>query len=467
MASSRPPTLDDDPTAAGGSGARAHARLGTILGGKYRLDRLLGIGGMAVVFEATHRNNKQFAVKILHSHLAANQGIRARFLREGYAANSVKHAGAVAVLDDDVAEEGAPFLVMELLEGDELDRILKKAQGRLPVRAVLSIGHQLLDILAAAHAKGIVHRDIKPANLFITTDGTLKVLDFGIARVREALGGTVAVQTTHTGVLLGTPAFMAPEQAFAKTDDIDGQTDVWAVGATLFTCLTGSFVHEGENGTQVMILAATTAARPVAAIGSEIPAPVARVLDRALAFDKAARWPSAEAMRDAIAAVYLSLYSETIAPVSLVGLFRDVPARDVRAPLTDSGLVTPSKAESHDTTYRPPGVGSRSRWVPVAIAAAFAATVLAFGAFELGERSSVEAGAGLPSAPARDRVQPMPPRADDNDAATTDGAIAPDVVSPRPPATSATPIKHAPCKFVTTIDKNGETHFACPCASCQ
>src|SRR5271155_852164 len=139
--------------------ARSSARVGTTLRGKYRLERVLGIGGMAVVYSATHRNQKQFAVKMLHAELSIREDIRTRFLREGYAANSLKHPGAVAVLDDDVAEDGSAFLVMELLEGEVLDRVWDKVGRRMPARVVLAIGYQLLDVLAAAHAKGIVHRD--------------------------------------------------------------------------------------------------------------------------------------------------------------------------------------------------------------------------------------------------------------------------------------------------------------------
>jgi serine/threonine protein kinase len=163
---------------------RAQKRIGTVLKGKYTLDRLLGAGGMAAVYAATHRNQKQFAVKMLHAELSVHEDIRARFLREGYAANSVKHPGAVAVMDDDTAEDGAAFLVMELLEGTTIEGWWEQAGQRLDVESVLRIAWQLLDVLAAAHAKAIVHRDIKPANLFVTRNGELKVLDFGIARVR-------------------------------------------------------------------------------------------------------------------------------------------------------------------------------------------------------------------------------------------------------------------------------------------
>src|SRR5215831_6057576 len=123
---------------------------------------------MAVVYAVTHRNNKRFAMKMLHPELSFVEDVRRRFLREGYVANTVEHPGAVAVVDDDVAEDGAAFLVMELLEGSSVEEVWEQNNGKLPADMVLRLGRQTLDVLVAAHAKGIVHRDLKPANLFLT-----------------------------------------------------------------------------------------------------------------------------------------------------------------------------------------------------------------------------------------------------------------------------------------------------------
>jgi serine/threonine-protein kinase len=286
----------------------ARTRLGTVLNGKYHLDHVLGVGGMAVVYAATHRNSKVFAVKVLHPELSFHEAIRTRFLREGYLANQVKHPGAVSVLDDDVAEDGSAFVVMELLEGAPLDAIA--AKGPLPLPLVLSIGDALLDVLVAAHARGIVHRDLKPGNVFLTCDGTLKVLDFGIARLRE---GT-ASHATLGGSLLGTPAFMAPEQALAS-GEIDAQTDLWGVGATLYSLLAGRTVHDGDNAPQVLVSAATRPARSLASVASGVPDPVVRVIDRALAFYKKDRWASASAMREALAQACVEVTGAPSAPL--------------------------------------------------------------------------------------------------------------------------------------------------------
>src|SRR5579863_3550631 len=126
--------------------ARAQARVGTVLRGKYRIDKVLGVGGMAAVYEVTHRNQKRFALKMLHVELSMNEDVRRRFLREGYAANTVDHPGAVVVIDDDTAEDGAAFLVMELLDGRPFDELLAQNERRLSAEAVLSAAEQTLDV---------------------------------------------------------------------------------------------------------------------------------------------------------------------------------------------------------------------------------------------------------------------------------------------------------------------------------
>ncbi len=355
--------------------ARSSARLGSTLRGKYRLERVLGIGGMAAVYSVTHRNQKQFAVKMLHAELSMREDIRTRFLREGYAANSLKHPGAVAVLDDDVAEDGAAFLVMELLEGGGVEELWERFGQHLPVPATLALAYQLLDVLAAAHARGIIHRDIKPANLFLTEDGTLKVLDFGIARVRDLVAGNS--QATGTGMLLGTPAFMAPEQALAKSNEMDGQTDIWAVGATLFTLLSGQLVHEGDNASQLMVKTATAPARSLAQVAPEVPPMVVQLVDCALAFEKPGRWASAEAMRDAVQSTYLATFGEAISRDPLVSLFPkrttgSVPPARIPGPTASPSVprATPSPvrignhvgpASFANTTPSPRGFGGTMR----------------------------------------------------------------------------------------------------------
>jgi hypothetical protein len=284
---------------------RARARIGMVLQDKWTVQELLGVGGMAAVYAATHRNGKRVAVKMLHSEMSHDPEVKQRFLQEGYAANTIQHEGAVSVMDDDVAPDGSAFIVMELLEGETVEQRWARKGERLDVREVLAIVEQLLDVLAAAHAKNVVHRDVKPENLFVTKAGQLKVLDFGIAKVFEAqrAKGTA----TKVGVVMGTPAFMAPEQARARWDEVDGRTDLWAVGATMFTLLTGRHVHEGVSGNEQLILSATTQAPSVSQVDANVPPAVAAIVDRALAFDRGTRWPDAASMHAAVSAALLAL----------------------------------------------------------------------------------------------------------------------------------------------------------------
>ena len=329
---------------------RARALVGTTLRGKYRLDRVLGTGGMAAVYGATHRNQAEFAVKMLHPELADYPELRTRFLREGYAANSVKHPGVVLVVDDDVAENGAAFLVMELLRGCCVEDL----GSRLPVDVALAIADQLLDVLAAAHAKGIVHRDIKPANLFLLPDGTVKVLDFGIARARDAMAGTGA--HTSTGMLLGTPAFMAPEQALGATAIIDGQSDVWAVGATIFSMIAGEYVHAGTSSQQLLVHAATRQARSIGSVVSGLPTPVVALIDAALAFEKGNRWKDAATMQAALREAFETAYG---APPGRELLAATMKTTDSGAPRAPSG---PQKNTPNRGT--PPDGGPPGTWIP-------------------------------------------------------------------------------------------------------
>ncbi len=280
----------------------ALARVGTVLRDKWTLTALIGVGGMASVYAARHRNKSKVAIKMLHPELSIHAHLRTRFLREGYVANTVEHRGVVRVLDDDTSDDGSLFMVMELLQGESLrDRI--ERLGVLDPPEALQLSHQLLDTLTATHAEDIVHRDIKPANLFLNHDGVLKVLDFGIARLHESRDGMV----TKTGDTLGTPAFMSPEQARGRWEEVDEQSDVWAVGATLFTLLTSEHVHEGSTPTEQLVMAVSDPAPKLASVDSEQDPCVCALVDRALARNKAERWPDAATMATAVAQAYRTL----------------------------------------------------------------------------------------------------------------------------------------------------------------
>ncbi len=289
---------------------RARGRIGSTLRGKWRLDSLLGVGGMAAVYAGTHRNGSRAAVKVLHAELTINAEVRSRFLREGYVANSIAHEGAVKVLDDDVAEDGSLFLVTELLDGETLEDRRVRLGGRLVEDDVLSVTEQLLDVLAVAHERGVVHRDLKPENLFLTRSGQLKVLDFGIAALRSL---STASTATKEGTSMGTAAFMSPEQARGLWAEVDAQSDLWACGATMFCLLSGSLVHEGRTTNEVLLKAMTTPALAIASIVPQTSPAVGLLIDRALAFEKDKRWRDARRMQDAVRRAY---HDRTGAPIT-------------------------------------------------------------------------------------------------------------------------------------------------------
>lgn len=287
------PQFVDDPVT-----QRAKTRIGSVLRGKWRLDRLLGVGGMAAVYEGTHRNGKRGAVKMLHLEFSTDGDTRTRFLREGYVANTVNHPGAVSVFDDDIAEDGSVFIVMEMLVGKTFEELAQvRPDKRLGFLELFQYTDKLLDVLAAAHEKGIVHRDLKPDNIFVTDEGHVKVLDFGIARMRDV---QASAKMTKTGSAMGTPAFMPPEQALGEWDRVDGRTDLWAVGATMFAMTTGRFVHEAATLNQLLLKAMTHPAPSIRTILPGIPPELAEPIERSLAYDPKDRFADARAMQAAI-----------------------------------------------------------------------------------------------------------------------------------------------------------------------
>ncbi len=285
--------MDDD------ADSRLKAREGSVLDGKWTLERLLGSGGMAAVYGARHRNGARAAVKILHPDLARNQEVRERFLREGYAANQVEHPGAVQVLDDDVVadgpDKGTAYIVMELLEGESLQDRLERGPPMGEVE-FLRVAESVLAVLDAAHARGVVHRDLKPENLFLVgTSGTahepqVKILDFGLARLLQN-------QTITTyGLALGTPSFMSPEQAAGRIDHIDGRTDLFALAATGFRLRAGRRIHEADNPVALVMKMAKVPAPRLATVAPGVSEPFARVIDRGLEFRREDRYETAAAM---------------------------------------------------------------------------------------------------------------------------------------------------------------------------
>jgi serine/threonine protein kinase len=275
-----PPRPSTDPL------AHLRAREGTTLLGKWRIDSLLGVGGSAAVYSATHRAGRRVAIKIAHPGPLMNPSELERFRREPYLANRVGHPAVVKVFDDGTTEDGLPFFVMELLEGEPLGAGVQRGEPRT-VGEVVTIVATFLSVLEAAHAQGIVHRDLKPSNFFLCSNGDLKLLDFGIARTRDL------DELTQSGMMLGTPAFMSPEQALARRDLVGPQTDIFAVGASAFVLLKAGPLREGNE----LALAAIEPLPSAEDMGLRGPREIFRVFERAVSFHVDARYPTAAEMR--------------------------------------------------------------------------------------------------------------------------------------------------------------------------
>lgn len=280
----------------------ARGRIGETIGGKWMLEDLLGTGGMGAVFVATDPSGREVAVKLLHPQLSRNMEVRERLAREGHIANTIVHPGVVHVFESSSSEDAEAYLVMERLLGGSLKDLSRRPDG-IQLGALLGYVDQALDVLAAAHAVKIIHRDLKPDNLFVTTEGRLKVLDFGIARI---IDGVPREYRTRTGMTMGTLPYMPIEQALGRHAEVDGRTDVYALGALLFRLIAGRpvFVAKGEAA---LLLAMTTQQPPsLASVVQNVPSQVCAIVDRALRPARENRYPDARAMQNEVRAVLAS-----------------------------------------------------------------------------------------------------------------------------------------------------------------
>lgn len=290
--------------------AIAARRVGKTVGG-WTIERVLGVGGMASVLAGKRSDGRVAALKVLHPHFSEVPEVRKRFLREGPLGRALTTMaplcdGIPQVFEGGITEDGSAYLAMELLVGETLRERLTRL-GPLPVAEVLELADQVLGVLVTAHSYGIVHRDLKPENIHVANDGRVKVLDFGIARVLDPLPDGIAVlpekTATTAGMTLGTCDYMAPEQAAGLIREIDGRTDLFGLGATLFELLSGRPIHADVPGTQLLVAAATKKAPALGSVAAHLPANVCATIDRALAFEKTERYPSAHVMRGDVRAL--------------------------------------------------------------------------------------------------------------------------------------------------------------------
>ena len=270
--------------------------VGQLLSGTYEVLRVIGEGGMGRVYEARHSRlaNKRFAIKMLHQELARQPEVVTRFQREAEAASGLSHPNVVGVFDVNTAPDGRPYIVAELLEGEQFGDFLDRS-GKLGTGLVIPIVRQVCRALARAHAQGIVHRDVKPENVFLVGgEGGVKVLDFGISKLSQQESSL-----TKTGMVMGTPDYMAPEQA--RGDRVDARADVYAVGAILYRALTGRKPFEGLDPMQTLTAALVQEPPRPSMIEPTIPIELELVMQHAMAKETRERFQTMEELDAALA----------------------------------------------------------------------------------------------------------------------------------------------------------------------
>ncbi|HVR62463.1 MAG TPA: protein kinase [Polyangia bacterium] len=378
---------------------------GTLLAETYKIVRLIGSGGMGEVYEATHtRLTGRYAVKVLHRHWAGDPRAIVRFGREAQITSGLRHPNIVAIIDFDYTPAGSPYLVMEYIDGVELATVIA---GQAPIAAerVVRIVDQIASALTAVHARNIVHRDLKPQNIFLVPgerpgDERVKLVDFGISKVRAA-----SVALTGERAVLGTPQYMAPEQAQAA-GEVDGRADQFALAAIVYEMLTGRMAFPGDRMEIVVYRISHEEPRP---LGPAWGPALASVIMRALAKDPAGRFPSTD---DFAAALRAAVESDRL----------------TRTPISES-RATQRRASSQDGTPSLaglPAVGPETRerhasrrWTVVGgLGAAVAlAAVLAVPLWRRSSRhdaapaTPAPLGESVPSQPPANREPPAPPPA--------------------------------------------------------
>ncbi len=269
------------------------SRVGQMADG-WRMERLLGYGGMAAVYQVTDGSIRR-ALKVLHPRLMQHPIIVQRFQREFDVLATVQHKNALRVFDIGQLETGEPFYTMEFLRGSLMNDIWGEHRGKIPPRQVFQWADELLDVLAEFHKEQILHRDIKPSNIWICEDDTLRLLDFGIARMENA-----AEALTRDGTALGTPAFMAPEQARGRVHLIDVRSDLFAVGALLYALVSANHLHKAPTPEETLVLAATKPAESVARVMPDLDMAYVNVIDKALSWYPKDRYQTAHEFRSAV-----------------------------------------------------------------------------------------------------------------------------------------------------------------------
>lgn len=432
---------------------------GEVIAERYRLDHLLGEGGMGAVWAATHTLTRSpVALKFLKPEATKNAAAVRRFMREARAATSVNHPNVIRVHDIFLLPDGAPVMVMDLLIGESLGQKLERERKiLLPTLAAIML--PVVSAVGSAHASGIVHRDLKPDNIFLARlpDGTMspKVLDFGIAKLnRNTPDAAESANLTRTGALLGTPYYMSPEQVFGEKD-IDARADVWSVGVILYEALTGVRPVDGENLGQLFKVIATGTIRPIDEIAPDLPLAVRDLIGQMLVTDRTRRCASLQMAYDVLRR-FTDQMAQSFSGVLAMGV--DAPGTSELVHFSGVSAVTPSPSTDSSSdaphahpmtssafstpgntivtpTYRPPYVA-----IGLGLALVVGGGIWFANARGVGAASGSSGEASVSEPAARTSGAPT--------ATSTELAAAPSEPSaksgPSAPAPSATPVSTAP-----------------------
>jgi serine/threonine-protein kinase len=413
---------------------------GSVIAGKYRVGRPLGVGAMGVVVGARHEMlGQDVAIKLLLPSLGHDASVVSRFLREAQAAARLRSDHVVRVVDVGLHEGGVPYFVMERLEGHDLS-VEMQQRGALPIAEAVDLGMAALAALSEAHSLGMVHRDLKPANLFLASrpDGPprLKVLDFGISKVsleNEPPGRDL----TSTKTLLGSPAYMSPEQ-IRSSRNVDARSDIWAIGVVLYELLTGQAAFDGETVGDVFAKIREEELPLLGTIRPDVPAPLEAVVARCLRRNRDERYQSAAELRAALAPFASNPAAATVsAAAPVTSSPADVPEPAIGHAGADLGAANP-RAATHAgwTSQTGPRAGTRRVALAVTVSlAGLAAAAWFWSTRPPGDDPAANADAAAEARPAAPVVEvasaataPAPPPP-----AEPASSLSPEPSSPSPP----------------------------------
>jgi serine/threonine-protein kinase len=386
----------------------AGVRQGDILAGKYRVDEVLGVGGMGVVVAAHHvQLDDRVAIKLLLPETLGNQDAVARFAREARAAVKIKSEHVARVTDVGTLENGAPYMVMEYLDGEDLSARVAEG-GPLPIAQAIEFVLQACEAIAEAHAIGIVHRDLKPANLFVASRPgglqTIKVLDFGISKLTGLSASGGESSATKTSALMGSPLYMSPEQ-MQSSKNVDARGDIWALGVILFELITGASPFTGDTMPELILRIMSSAPPSLRSLRPDAPPGLEPVLTRCLEKDRERRYQTVAALAAALLPFAPRRARASVDRISSVMQATTGRAENTVAPIGPSEAPPPAGGATVTSFGRTSEGAGRSRTVLVALVVGAVILAGAVGIWMAGASSNDATSATAEAPPATTPIE--------------------------------------------------------------